>query len=164
MALPTVLVVDSDVKHVNAVSAELRNHGYLTLEATTFETAKAMWTKERPAALVAGIRLGQFNGLQLLLRARVDRPDVLAIITSDFPDIVLEAETRRFGGAFVVKPVEPHTIVKSIGAVLGVLEEIPLRERRVGERRQNVSAGFHGDRRSGDRRKSRTPAEAHASR
>ena len=98
-----VLVVDSDPKNVQALGAALRERGCEPLDATSFEAAKRLWIAEKPPVLIADVRLGQFNGLQLLLRAKADRPDVTALITCAIADKVLEAETKRFGGMFLVK-------------------------------------------------------------
>ena len=51
--------------------------------------------------LIADVRLGQFNGLQLLLRARADRPDVTAVITCSFPDKVLEGGVVEYAAIIV---------------------------------------------------------------
>jgi DNA-binding response OmpR family regulator len=148
-----VLVVDSDLKSVYELGNALRTRGCEPLEATSFEAGKALWIAEKPPLLIADIRLGQFNGLQLLLRARADRPDVAAIITCAFPDKVLETETHRFGGTFLVKPVQPE---KVLAVLLGSDQPErlqPLGERRRGERRRDASEDFLPDRRSDDRRR-----------
>ena len=112
-----VLVVDSDPWWVQTLASALREAGYLALEATSFAAGKYLWSSENPQVLIADIRLGAFNGLQLLFRGRADRPDLRAVITCPCPDVVLEAETRRFGGTFMVKPVEPDQILAAIGPV-----------------------------------------------
>jgi DNA-binding response OmpR family regulator len=152
-----VLIVDADARNVEMLGAALRIHGYETLDATSFEAAMRLWRSERPAALIADIRLGHFNGLQLLLRARADRPDVRAVITSSVPDCVLEAETRRFGGWFMVKPVAPETIGTMVDSLL-LQESLPAPggERRTQQRRRSDIPGFAPDRRVAQRRRSHT--------
>lgn len=146
------LIVDSDIGAVHALGAALRKGGYDTLEATTFEEAKRLWVSERPPILIADVRLGQFNGLQLLLRARADRPDVTAVITSAVPDKVLEADTRRFGGTFVVKPIAGEQVIDLVRAIRPS-EDSPM-ERRVGQRRRSATtSGFLPERRVSDRRR-----------
>ncbi len=158
-----VLIVDADSKNVQSLAAAFRRQGCDTLEATSFEAAKRLWTAEQPPMLVADIRLGQFNGLQLLLRAKADRPDVVAVITCAIADAVLEAETRRCGGTFLVKPVTPDDVCATLMRSLPVsfflsgpqqtatLEPIP--DRRVAERRQPISSAPVPERRQSDRRK-----------
>jgi two-component system, NtrC family, response regulator AtoC len=151
-----VLVVDADPRNVQEIGAALRSGGYQPLEATSFEAAKHLWVTEQPPILIADVRLGQFNGLQLLLRARADRPDVLGVITCAFPDKVLEEETRRFGGLFVVKSVPFESMVAT---VLGLLSKEPrsqrtvFEERRARARRQTLLSNFSPERRLTERRR-----------
>ncbi len=154
----TALVVDSDFGSVHSLALALRREGLDVFEATSFQEGKFLWSTQTPDVLVVDIRLGQFNGLQRLMRARSDRPDIQAIITSPFADPVLEAETRRFGGMFLVKPVDPNDVVE---AVLAISSSGPvptpvtppyLLERRRLDRRIVSIANFDPDRRIADRR------------
>jgi two-component system, response regulator RegA len=156
----TALVVDSDFGSVYSLAHMLREGGFDVFQATSFEEGKFLWSTESPDVLVVDIRLGQFNGLQLLMRARSDRPDLQAVITSAFPDAVLEAETRRFGGIFMVKPVDPRHVLDAVQG-LASSAKVPspvtppfLLERRRSpmDRRQTVIPGYFPDRRKGDRR------------
>jgi len=151
-----VLIVDSDAQSARQLVAELRRWGCDPIEATSFEEGKRLWTAEKPPMLIVDVCLGQFNGLQLLLRARSDRPDVRAIITCGFPDKVLEAETTRFGGTFLVKPLSPAQVMAILGPPQPAPQEVipvPFAERRVADRRQLKIPDFVPDRRVGDRRR-----------
>jgi two-component system response regulator RegA len=152
------LVVDSDFRNVRNLALALREEGLDVFEATSFQEGKFLWSTQSPDVLVVDIRLGQFNGLQLLMRARSDRPEIRAIITSSFPDPVLESETHRFGGIFMVKPINRRQMME---AVRGVASSGPLptpatppylQERRHIERRVQASPAFFPDRRLSDRR------------
>lgn len=158
-----VLVVDADTQNVRALVAAFRSHGCEPLEATSFEAAKRLWMAEHPPMLIADVRLGQFNGLQLLLRAKADRPDVVAVITCPTDDKVLEAETKRFGGTFLVKPIRPDEVCAALLRALpqsfflsgnqqaATFEPAP--DRRIAERRQTVVPQHVPERRFGERRK-----------
>lgn len=150
----TALVVNTDTRVLQGFASALRGEGYSVLEATSFEDGKQLWTATKPDVLVVDIRLGQFNGLQLLMRARSDRPDLHAIITCPFADAVLEAETRRFGGTFLIRPIEPQQIVSSIRQIQSpdAAPPMPLLERRRSDRRKLVIADFHPERRTFNRR------------
>ncbi len=148
-----VLVVDADVQNVQQLGEALRKRGCEPLEATSYEAAKLLWTSERPPMLIADVRLGQFNGLQLLLRALIDRPDVNAVITCPLPDKVLENETRRFGATFLIKPVRPGEVVDALlGSVPQPEQKASslLVERRNAEQRQLPVAPFSPDQRRAD--------------
>jgi DNA-binding response OmpR family regulator len=154
----TALVVDSDFGSVHSLAQALRKEGLDVFEATSFQEGKFLWSTQTPDVLIVDIRLGQFNGLQLLMRARSDRPDIQAIITSPFADPVLEAETRRFGGMFLIKPVDPREVVEVVRAIdssgpLTTPETPPhLLERRRTDRRVVSMASYFPDRRITDRR------------
>ena len=67
-----------------------------------------------PDLLIADVRLGAFNGLQLLAMGLRHIP---AIVITGFPDPVLEAEARQLGATFLLKPIEPAgllTLVKEL--------------------------------------------------
>ena len=165
-----VLLVDTDRRVLQDVADALRSDGYDVLPAASFQEGKQLWMHHHPDVLVVDVRLGEFNGLQLLMRARADRPDLHAIITCPFADNVLEAEARRFGGDFLVKPIEPTTIVAAIGrskppqtmkapafAHFNAPRQHPPNgaatdERRNGDRRQVILEGFWPDRRAKERR------------
>ncbi len=147
-----VLVVDSDPKNVQALGAALRDRGCESLDATSFEAAKKLWVAEKPPMLIADVRLGQFNGLQLLLRAKADRPDVRALITCAVADKVLEAETQRFGGMFLVKPLKPEEVMEMFLGPRRPATPEPTVERRQAERRSAVEGSVLPDRRLSERR------------
>jgi DNA-binding response OmpR family regulator len=168
----SALIVDADSRRVQELAAPLRRAGYRVLEARTFADGKQLWLSERPDVLVIDITLGEFNGLQLLMRARDEQPDVRAVITCAFPDPVLEADTRRLGGEFFVRPVDP-------GRILAVLDAsdpahaprpptaqpgpaeghhwasvpLPNPDRRRLQRRRVVIPGFTPERRASERRR-----------
>jgi DNA-binding response OmpR family regulator len=148
-----VLVVDMDPKFVREMGAAIRALGGDSLEATTFEAASQLWVAEKPPVLIADVRLGPFNGLQLLLRAKADRPDVVAGITSSVADSVLEVDTKRFGGIFFVKPVEPGHVLKTLLGQEGEVRLERFEERRQGDRRRDINTGVLPDRRLADRRR-----------
>lgn len=153
----TVLVVETDLRVLHASAQALREAGYLVFEASSFEDGKRLWREITPSVLVVDIRLGEFNGLQLLMRARSGRPDLKGIITSPFADHVLEAEAQRFGGTFLIKPIAPWQIVEAVGrAARPKLVSAPASpplflERRRADRRQ-VTIPVWPDRRVADRR------------
>ncbi len=156
----TALVVDSDFGNVRNLAHALRAEGIDVFEATTFQEGKFLWSTRAPDVLIVDIRLGQFNGLQLLMRARSDRPDIKAIITSSFPDPVLEAETHRFGGVFMVKPIDPRQVLEALpgmatsGPVPTPVTPPYLMERRRTERRVTTVPTVVPDRRVAARRTS----------
>ena len=82
--------------------------------ATTFEAATERMSTQPPNLLIAAARLGLFNGMQLVLRARLDHPEMAAIITASVEDPLLEAEASSYGAACVVAP---ETSAEMVGLV-----------------------------------------------
>ena len=109
--MPRVLVVDDDVEVGGTLREILEQAGHSVEVATSFEEGKRLLADAPPDVLVTDIRLGRYNGLQLA----VIRPAATALVViSGHPDPTLEAETRRLGGQFMMKPVGARHLVEAI--------------------------------------------------
>jgi CheY-like chemotaxis protein len=80
----------------------LADAGYRMLTADSFERAVDVLKTASPDLLVLDVRLGDFNGLQLI--ATAPRP-IRAIVVTGFADPVLERDARHLGAEFLVKPI-----------------------------------------------------------
>src|SRR5688572_4151199 len=159
---PLVLIVDTNAATVEEMAATVRTKDYAVLTALTFEQGKALWCSQSPDVLVVDIRLGQYNGLQLLIRARWDRPDLTAVVTSPVPDPVLEAESIRCGATYLIKPVSRSQLVNAIQKstadrsrgqpATSAWSQTQSDRRSATDRRQHHIPGYHPDRRIAQRR------------
>jgi DNA-binding response OmpR family regulator len=104
----SVLIVDDDVMTCAGMAELLRHAGHDAQAATTFEDARAILARRTPDLLIVDIRLGEFNGLQLIMLSRTQIP---AIVISGFADPLLEHEARQAGAEFLVKPVVPAELL-----------------------------------------------------
>lgn len=104
----SVLIVDDDVTTCAGMAELLRHAGHDAQAATTFEDARAILAHRTPDLLIVDIRLGEFNGLQLIMLSRTQIP---AIVISGFSDPLLEHEARQAGAEFLVKPVVPAELL-----------------------------------------------------
>lgn len=109
----TILVVDHDPEQLAATEDVLRRRGYRVKEATTFQDARRLLALEPPDLLIADVRLGAFNGLHLLVTSRPNRP-MAAIITCVAADPVLEAEAKRHGAVYLVKPISSSVLLSTV--------------------------------------------------
>ena len=110
-----VLIVDDEPDVIGVLSEALRAAGYDTAGAGTFEEGKRLLTTSPPDVLITDVRLGHFNGLQLV----VIRPAATAaVVVSGFWDRTLEEEARRNGALFLLKPVSDQQIVEAVKHVL----------------------------------------------
>ena len=78
-------------------------HFHVTV-ADTFADAKMRMAVRPPALLITEVRLGEYNGLELVLRGKSRRPDMAAIVVSTIADSVLQVDAEGMGATFVLKP------------------------------------------------------------
>ena len=75
MAIPhSVVVVDGNTRDRTSTVTLLEAAGYRVRSARSFDEAKTLLAAECPDLLITDLRLGQYNGLHLVLRTRSDLP------------------------------------------------------------------------------------------
>jgi DNA-binding NtrC family response regulator len=114
----SVLVVDSDSSDLVSTVLLLQSAGYHVVSAKAFDEAKQLLAGEAPDLLITGLRLGQYNGLHLILRSRTAHPAMAAIVTSPYHDSVLEAEAQRQRAGFVVRPIPDSAFLEAVSRSL----------------------------------------------
>jgi DNA-binding NtrC family response regulator len=102
----TVVIVDDDVSCLVAVEQILKHWGLDTRTFRAFEDARAYLSHARPAAVIVDVRLGNYNGLQLIHFSRQNSPDTQWLVVSGFDDPVLRSEADRLGATFFTKPLD----------------------------------------------------------
>jgi DNA-binding response OmpR family regulator len=102
-----ILIVDDHDATRRGLHEFLAKAGYVVLSASTFVEGKRLLHEQAPDLLIADVRLGDFNGLQLV----VGGPTLPTIIVTGFPDPVLEAEALRLGAHFLTKPIAPQQLL-----------------------------------------------------
>lgn len=113
MAQPQrLLIVDDDRALIEALERGLTLEGWDVVAHTTFEGARQALRRERFDALLADVRLGAFNGIQLAVVARDLFPDMHIVVFSGFDDQVLRGEAEHIGASFAVKPVTVEVLTK----------------------------------------------------
>jgi DNA-binding response OmpR family regulator len=115
-----ILIVEDHEATRVGLRAVLTNAGYFVLAASTFAEGRRSLAEQAPDLLIADLRLGDYNGLQLVAAAS---PAVPSIIVTGFPDLVLEAETLKLGARYVTKPID-------VAAMLTLIEETIVSARR----------------------------------
>ena len=122
-----ILVVDDNDAARTGLVQILERADFEVHSAATFSDGRALLLAEQPDLLIADVRLGEFNGLQLLASATSSTP---AIVVTGYPDAVLEADARRMGADYLVKPVSPGALVELIRRKLTPSESIFKQARR----------------------------------
>lgn len=154
----TALVVEPATPDTLLAVATLSAAGFHATTVHTFEAGKRRLAAQPPSALLAGVQLGEYNGLHLVIRAKSAYPHMTAIVTCNRADAVLQAEAERLGATFAVKPIAPSDLLAMVCRTLFRRkgDSIPVRapyERRTGERRVSVGPFEHLDRRRLERRR-----------
>ena len=101
-----VILVNADPDVLWRTDALLSADGHLVAAVSSLAEAKKLLESVTPDVLVADVRLGVYNGLQLAIRSRLDHPNLPVIITNEWPDATFEAEAKRQGAIFVAAPLD----------------------------------------------------------
>jgi DNA-binding response OmpR family regulator len=99
-----ILVVSNDGADLSAMLNVFENAGYQATGASTFQEAQQRIGRESPDLVIADERLGDFNGLHVLLTARAEHPHAGAIVTTPARNRGLEADARSLNVHCMVKP------------------------------------------------------------
>lgn len=113
-----ILVVEDDPSLLEAVVEVLRREGYDAIGARSFQEGRRTADEAAPDLLVVDVRLGEYNGMQLVVRERSSQPARPVILTTGYPDPLLEEEARAYGAEFLPKPYMPNDLLALIRRML----------------------------------------------
>jgi CheY-like chemotaxis protein len=85
------------------LAAALESVGYVVIQADSFFAARARLTED-VQLLITDLRLGEYNGLHLVLVAKHQHPKVLAIVAAETADDVLQREARSMARRTLCAP------------------------------------------------------------
>jgi DNA-binding response OmpR family regulator len=115
-----ILIVDDDQAYLAGMKELLEEAGYEVFLAGNFEDGKHVLRDRTPDLLIVDVRLGAFNGLQLISTGQVQIP---AIVVTGFDDTVLRADASVFGASYLVKPISPSALLALIDQKLAVADQ-----------------------------------------
>ena len=113
-----ILVVNNDGIRLTNVLNALNAAGHRARGASTFEEATRALADRAPDLVIADERLGAYNGLHVILRARADHPDVSAIVTTPVMNRGLEADARSMNIQCLIKPKSPSEWLPPVWKIL----------------------------------------------
>jgi DNA-binding NtrC family response regulator len=113
-----ILIVNGDGIGLTNLVNVLKAAGYRASGASSFEEATRALADETPDLVIADERLGAYNGLHVILRARADHPDMSAIVTTAVKSRGLEADARSLNVECMVKPRYPAEWLEPIWRTL----------------------------------------------
>ncbi|HEY3160580.1 MAG TPA: response regulator [Vicinamibacterales bacterium] len=112
-----LLIVDPELSSREAVERVLTTGtSHFATSVSTFQDAKQRLALAPPDLLVTAVKLGAFNGIQLVLRAS---PDLPAVVIDDSYDPVLEKEAISAGAVYLTRPMDDAAIVSVVERLLG---------------------------------------------
>jgi len=103
-----VLIIDDDAPTREGLKQILAIAGYTPIAAASFPEGLHALEAARPDLLIVDVRLGAYNGLQLVIAAEGRIP---AIVLTGYADPVLEDDARHEGAEYLVKPVDPPALL-----------------------------------------------------
>ena len=109
-----VLLVDDDRALLKVIERWLTGAGYAVVACDRFETAKRHLVETPPDVLLTDVRLGAFNGLQLVILAKEQAPRTVAIAMSAFDDPILRRDAALCGAGYLAKPFTHEQVLASL--------------------------------------------------
>jgi DNA-binding response OmpR family regulator len=110
-----ILVVEDHEPTRRGLGLLLTSAGYVVISAGSFFEGRRSLIENAPDLLVADVRLGEYNGLQLIAAVPSAVP---TIIVTGFPDAYLKAEALRLGAHYITKPVAPDAFLALVEETL----------------------------------------------
>ena len=111
------LVVEPSVAETLVLVSSLSDLGFQVTVSDNFRDARAR-LMSAPALLVTELRLGEYNGLHLVFRAKSIRSNIAAIIRTQIADPLLQLEAERMGATFVLKTTSPGEFRAAVSRTL----------------------------------------------
>lgn len=97
-----ILIVDDDAATRESLAMLLADAGYDIITAGSVPSALKVMAEREPDLLITDIRLDSYNGLHLIAMAPRRIP---AIVVTGFADASLEADAKKMGADYLLKPV-----------------------------------------------------------
>jgi DNA-binding NtrC family response regulator len=107
----TALIVDDDESCALLIANWVESAGYTVMKCTSFSEAKAFLAANTPQVLITDVRLGAFNGMQLVVLGRLQHPDMTAIVCTGFDDPVLRTDAAKHGAEYLLKPLAAEDLL-----------------------------------------------------
>jgi FixJ family two-component response regulator len=110
-----VLIVEDHEATRQGLRALLTNAGYEVEAAGGFSEARRALSEHAPDLLITDLRLGEYNGLQLVAAVPLGIP---SIVVTGFPDAVLGADALKLGAHYITKPIDTNALLNLIEETL----------------------------------------------
>ena len=116
-----VLIVEDEKVTLSGWVELLDDAGYHVTGVSSYEEALEELVR-LPDLLITDVRLGVYNGLQLIVRGRMMNPDLQAIVVTGYADQVVVREALHLHAEHLEKPVDIDRLLLVAAKALDVRE------------------------------------------
>jgi two-component system, NtrC family, nitrogen regulation response regulator GlnG len=112
-----ILIVEDDQGTLSGWVELLRAAGYFVTGVSSYEEGRQELAT-MPDLLITDVRLGVYNGLQLLMRGRMVNPQLQAIVVTGYADQIVRREAVYLQAEHLEKPVDADRLLQVVGNAL----------------------------------------------
>ena len=126
-----ILIVDDDLDFAASLKLILENEDYQPLMAHSEEEALESVGENAVDLALLDIRLGQDDGIDLLLKLKEIQPDILCVMVTGFGSIETAIQALRNGAYdYLRKPVNPEELLATLRRAFEKIRLIKERQAR----------------------------------
>jgi DNA-binding NtrC family response regulator len=124
-----ILLVEDEPNVAKGLEMVLTDEGYGVNLAVTGHDALEMSSDTGFDLVVADLRLPDIDGLEVIRRIKVDRPDARSVIITGFPSVTSAISAVRMGVQdYLRKPFTDDELISVVGGALKDVEETSVEE------------------------------------
>jgi DNA-binding NtrC family response regulator len=112
-----ILIVEDDQSTLAGWVELLRGAGYGVRGVSSYEEGRQELAM-MPDLLITDVRLGVYNGLQLLMRGRMANPRLQAIVITGYADQIVRREAVYLHAEHLEKPVDADRLLQVVDHAL----------------------------------------------
>ncbi len=115
----SILIVEDDPNTLSGWVELLRAEGYGVVGVSSYEEGREALAS-LPDLLITDVRLGVYNGLQLLMRGRMTNPRLQAIVITGYADQIVRREAVHLQAEHLEKPVDADRLLQLVESAFKV--------------------------------------------
>ena len=108
-----ILIVEDDKSTLSGWVELMRAAGYGVIGVSSYEEGRQE-LETLPDLLITDVRLGVYNGLQLVMRGRMINPRLQAIVVTGYADPIVRREAVHLQAEHLEKPVDPDRLLQVV--------------------------------------------------
>ena len=112
-----ILIVEDDQSTLSGWVELLRSAGYFVRGVSSYEEGRQELAT-MPDLLITDVRLGVYNGLQLLMRGRMVNPQLQGIVITGYADSIVRREAVYLQAEHHEKPVDADRLLQVVSNAL----------------------------------------------